>query len=315
MENKKRIQGSLLLLFASFIWGGAFVAQRVGMDYIGPLTFNFLRSFIGSLVLLPVILVRQSAKRKGRLPARPAGKKSLLTAGLLCGLVLSAGSILQQVGIQYTSVGKAGFLTALYIVIVPVLGIILGKKPHLLLWCSVVTALLGTYLLSVQSGFSISAGDIIIIISAFCYSFHILLVDHFAPHVDNIQLSCLQFLVSGTVSLVLALFLESPGLFQIGGAWIPLLYTGVLSSGVAYTLQIIGQRRVGAAAAPVIMSMESVFAALAGWLILRQPLSPKEIVGCVLVFAAVLMAQMPKVELRRRTVVELEKQDKLEKRT
>lgn len=300
MEKRTTLGGSLLLLFASIIWGSAFVAQRVGMDYIGPFTFNFTRNFIGSLVLLPVIYFAKKVKLRPPEEKRaPNAGRMLLISGVLCGMVLSAGSLLQQIGIQYTTVGKAGFLTAIYIVIVPVLGIFLGKKSHLLLWLSVFIALGGTYLLSVQSGFSVSPGDLLILLSALFYSFHILLVDHFAPYVDNIRLSCLQLFVNGLLSMVLAFVIEKPSLPQIMHAWMPLLYTGVLSSGVAYTLQIIGQRRVSAAAAPVIMSMESVFAALTGWLILNQSMTPKESIGCVLVFAAVLLAQVPPGKLTR----------------
>lgn len=296
MEKRKRIQGSLLLLFASLIWGSAFVAQSIGMKYTGPLTFNFARSFIGGVVLLPVILAGRKKATKPKAAQHSHRKPGLLRAGLLCGTVLGLGSLLQQIGIQYTTAGKAGFLTALYIVIVPVLGLFLGKKPHLLLWCSVLTALAGTYLLSVNSGFSISSGDLIVVASAFFYSAHIMLVGHFAPYVDNIKLSCIQMFVSGSVSLVLALALEQPDIAQILAGWRPLLYTGVLSSGVAYTLQVIGQRHVGAVAAPVIMSMESVFAAFSGWLVLQQPLAAKEMAGCALVFAAVLLAQAPPLQ-------------------
>ena len=202
-------------------------------------------------------------------------------------------------GIQYTTVGKAGFLTALYIVIVPLLGIFLGKMPSLKVWAGVFLALVGTYLLSVQEGFSISSGDVLVILCAVLFSFHILLVDRVAPHVDGVKLSCIQFFVSGVISMVLAFILEKPELGSILQAWLPLLYTGLLSSGVGYTLQILGQRKASPTVASLILSLESVFAALAGWLLKGEALLPKELFGCVLVFAAVVIAHLPSWKKKR----------------
>ncbi len=291
-----RLKGPVLLTVAALIWGTAFVAQSVGMDYIGPFTFNAVRSYIGAMALLPLIAVFSVIKRRGDIEKfREESKrtrKTLLLGGLVCGVFLCVASLFQQTGIQYTSVGKAGFLTALYIVIVPILGIFIGKKPGLKIWLSVIIALAGTYFLSIKENFSIDAGDIYVIMCAVFFSFHILLVDRIAPKVDGVRLSCLQFFVSGTLSLIMALIFEKPSIGGILSAWQPLLYTGIMSSGVAYTLQIIGQRGTNPAVASIIMSMESLFSAVSGWLILGEELSGREIFGCALVFSAVVLSQL-----------------------
>lgn len=289
-----------LLGLAALIWGTAFVAQSMGMDHLGPCAFNGARSFVGSLALLPVIAVGDKMRR----PAGPEeaaanawSNPALLLGGLLCGLFLGVASLLQQAGIQSTTAGKAGFLTSLYIVFVPVLGLFLGRRGGKKLWLAVALALAGAYLLSVAGGgadWSIGLGDGLVLISAFFFSFHILVIDRFSPRVDCVKLSCLQFLVAGLVSTVLALTLEGGFRWEdLLASWGPLLYTGVMSSGVGYTLQIIGQKGLDPAAASLILSLESVFAAVSGWLILGQPLSPREMAGCGLVFAGVVLAQLP----------------------
>ena len=303
-KNREQIQGGAMLMLCAVIWGVAFVAQSAGMDYVGPCTFNGVRNFIACLALVPVMLFARSIRAKGvkteKGTARPGDNKKLLVGGgVLCGIFLCAASLLQQMGIQYTTVGKAGFLTALYIVIVPLLGIFLGKMPSLKVWAGVFLALVGTYLLSVQEGFSISSGDVLVILCAVLFSFHILLVDRVAPHVDGVKLSCIQFFVSGVISMVLAFILEKPELGSILQAWLPLLYTGLLSSGVGYTLQILGQRKASPTVASLMLSLESVFAALAGWLLKGEALLPKELFGCVLVFAAVVIAQLPSWKKKR----------------
>ena len=303
-KNREQIQGGAMLMLCAVIWGVAFVAQSAGMDYVGPCTFNGVRNFIACLALVPVMLFARSIRAKGvkteKGTVRPGDNKKLLVGGgVLCGIFLCAASLLQQMGIQYTTVGKAGFLTALYIVIVPLLGIFLGKMPSLKVWAGVFLALVGTYLLSVQEGFSISSGDVLVILCAVLFSFHILLVDRVAPHVDGVKLSCIQFFVSGVISMVLAFILEKPELGSILQAWLPLLYTGLLSSGVGYTLQILGQRKASPTVASLILSLESVFAALAGWLLKGEALLPKELFGCVLVFAAVVIAQLPSWKRKR----------------
>ncbi len=302
-----QFKGSLMLLICAFIWGTAFVAQSAGMDHLGPCTFNGVRNFIACIALLPVIFVssrmekKVSEKEEAFLQNRQAERKTLLLGGVLCGLFLCTASLFQQFGIKETSVGKAGFLTALYIVIVPVLGIFRKKFPRFPVWIGVGLALLGTYLLSVKEGFSISGGDTMVMISAVLFSFHILVVDHFSPRVNGILLSWIQFFVSGVISLTIALIWEKPQLSSIGQGLIPLLYTGVLSSGVGYTLQVLGQKRASPTVASLILSLESVFAALSGWAIRGDALSLRECLGCALVFCAVIIAQLP--ESRRKNKI------------
>lgn len=292
----KNLKGSLMLLVAALIWGTAFVAQSVGMDYIGPFTFNGVRTLVGGIVLLPVIFFIDRSRRKNGVVTEETSNKKYIPGGIVCGLVLFGASSLQQVGIQYTTAGKAGFLTALYIVIVPIIGIFIGRKAGLKVWVSVLIALAGTYLLSVQEGFSIGVGDTYCILCAVVFSFHILAVDKFAPITDAVKLSCVQFFTAGSISLVVALITENPQIADILRAWLPILYCGIMSSGVAYTLQIVGQRDTQPAVASIIMSLESVFSALAGWVILSEQLAPKELFGCVLVFAAVIITQLPSLK-------------------
>ena len=294
-NETKQLRGGAMLMLTALIWGTAFVAQRVGMDYLGPCAFTATRNFIGCVALLPVIALA-SRLRSGAQPeeAAPApGKKALFGWGAACGLLLGGATLLQQAGMQTASAGKAGFLTALYIVIVPVLGIFLGRRPGLKVWMGVVLALVGAYLLSVKGGAGIASGDLLVIASAVVFSLHILVIDSVPAGVDGVRLSCVQFLVAGVFALVLALFLESFTWRDILSAWVPLLYTGVVSSGVGYTLQILGQRTVNPTVASLILSLESVFAALAGWAILGQALSLRELFGCALVFVAVILAQLP----------------------
>lgn len=297
MGNETRqLRGGAMLMLTALIWGTAFVAQSVGMDYLGPCAFTAVRNFIGCVALLPVIGLA-SRMRSGAQPeeAAPApGKKALFGWGAACGLLLGGATLLQQAGMQTASAGKAGFLTALYIVIVPVLGIFLGRRPGLKVWMGVVLALVGAYLLSVKGGAGIASGDLLVIASAVVFSLHILVIDSVPAGVDGVRLSCVQFLVAGAFALVLALFLESFTWRDILSAWVPLLYTGVVSSGVGYTLQILGQRTVNPTVACLILSLESVFAALAGWAILGQALSLRELFGCALVFVAVILAQLPR---------------------
>lgn len=296
MGNETRqLRGGAMLMLTALIWGTAFVAQSVGMDYLGPCAFTATRNFIGCVALLPVIALA-SRLRSGAQPeeAAPApGKKALFGWGAACGLLLGGATLLQQAGMQTASAGKAGFLTALYIVIVPVLGIFLGRRPGLKVWIGVVLALVGAYLLSVKGGAGIASGDLLVIASAVVFSLHILVIDSVPAGVDGVRLSCVQFLVAGVFALVLALFLETFTWRDILSAWVPLLYTGVVSSGVGYTLQILGQRTVNPTVASLILSLESVFAALAGWEILGQALSLRELFGCALVFVAVILAQLP----------------------
>ncbi len=278
-------------MLAALIWGGAFVAQSVGMDYTGPYTFNVMRSFLGSLVLLPVIFFLD--KKKSEEEKEREDKKVLIKGGICCGIILTISTTFQQIGLLHTTAGKAGFITALYILIVPILGIFLGKKAGIKVWISVVLALGGMYLLCVTSEFTIAFGDLMVLACAFVFSLHILAVDHFSPMVDGVKLSCIQFFVCGTLSSFPMFLLEHPQLGQILDAWLPIAYAGILSSGVAYTLQIITQKHLNPTVASLLMSLESVFAALTGWLVLHERLSARELLGCVLVFAAIILSQLP----------------------
>ncbi len=289
---RPNIKYSLLMMLAALIWGSAFVAQRVGMDHIGPYTFNCVRSFIGCLALAPVILTlgRRGAAMQF---ATRGGRRDLLAGGLVCGAILTVSTLFQQIGLKYTTAGKAGFITAQYILLVPIFGLAIGKRVSWLLWVAVAIALGGMYLLCVKDGFRVEKGDLYVFCCAVCFSCHILFIDHFVQKVDAFLLSCLQFAVCGFLSGVLMFIVETPTVGDILKGWVPIVYAGILSSGVAYTLQIITQKHLSAAIAALVMSLESVFAALTGWLVLHENLSGREFIGCVLVFAATLLAQVP----------------------
>ena len=282
------LKNSLLLLLAAIIWGIAFVAQSVGMKYVGGFTFNAVRSLIGAVVLIPLIFILKKRNSPSDSASKASGrsdtssntvsnmqeKKTLIIGGIACGICLCLASNFQQFGIKYTTVGKAGFITACYIVIVPVIGLFLGKKCTKFIWAAVAMALIGLYLLCITDGFSIGKGDLLVLVCAFLFSLHILL-------------TC------GILSGIPALLLEHPELSSILAAWQPILYAGVMSCGVAYTLQIIGQKNMNPTVASLILSLESCISVLAGWIILRQQLSTKEILGCVIMFAAIILAQLP----------------------
>ncbi len=285
-----RLKNGLMLFLTAFIWGTAFVAQSVGMDYLGPFTFNGIRSLIGGAALLPCIWIIQ--KMNGKSDGTES-KKDLVTGGIACGILLFAASSLQQIGIQYTTAGKAGFITAFYIVIVPVLGILLHKKTGWKIWLAVVLAIVGLYFLCMTESFSIDRGDILVFLCALVFAVHILVIDHFAPKVDGVKMSCMQFFICGILSIPFMFTIETPTFTAVTGAWMPLLYAGVLSCGVAYTLQILGQKNVNPAVASLILSLESCFSVLAGWGVLGEKLSVRESVGCVFMFAAIILTQLP----------------------
>ncbi len=296
--KKIKVKNMVMLVLTALIWGTAFTAQSVGMDYLGPFTFTSVRSLMGGIVLLPVIWVfdkvNANAERGREEKAEKDRKRrDLICGGALCGLALCTASNLQQIGIQYTTVGKAGFITALYIVLVPICGFFLGKRAGLKLWGSVVIAAAGLYLLCITEKFTIGKGDFLVLLCAAVFTVHIMLIDHYSPLVDGVRMSCIQFFVTGVLSAIPMFLFEKPSLSQLAAAAVPLLYAGVLSSGVAYTLQIVAQKGVDPTVASLILSMESVFSVLAGWLILGQSLSVREVLGCVLMFTAILLAQLP----------------------
>ena len=289
--NMKNLKGNLMLLLTAFIWGIAFVAQSVGMDYVGPYTFNAARFLLGGIVLIPCIFILNKLNKNE--DEEKNDNKKLIIGGIVCGFFLFAASTFQQLGIMYTSVGKAGFITALYIILVPIIGIPLKRKASGIIWISAVIAVIGMYLLCVNEGFSISFGDVLVLICALLFSGHILAVDYFSPYVNGVKLSCIQFFTCGILSGILMFIFEEPTIEGIVGARIPILFSGIMSCGVAYTLQILGQQNTNPFIASLLMSLESVFAVLAGWVLLGQALSVKETIGCILMFTAIIMAQVP----------------------
>lgn len=294
----KQMKNNAMLLLAALIWGCAFVAQSVGMDYVGPFTFNSIRSLIGALVLVPVIFLMDALKRKSGMSEEEVVQsrgdtRTLVTGGVCCGVVLAAASSLQQYGIMFTTVGKAGFITAMYIVLVPILGIFLGRKVRLRIIFCVAVSVVGLYFLCMTESFSLSVGDLYVLFCALVFAVHILVIDHFSPLVDGVRMSAIQFLTAGILCGVPMLLFEKPEISSILAAWMPVLYAGVMSCGVAYTFQILGQKNADPTVASLLLSLESVFSVLAGWVLLGQSLSGKELFGCALMFAAIILAQLP----------------------
>ena len=286
---KKQLSGVIALSGATVIWGSAFIAQSVGMDKIGPFTFQAVRCFLAVVFLFPASALFSKGKPFWKSWADPA----LWRSGVICGLALFAASSLQQTGLVYTDAGKAGFLTAMYIVFVPFLGLFLGQKPGRNALLSLIPAIVGLYLLSCTSVSGINKGDVLLLLCAVAFSVQILLIDRHCAGLDGLKLNCIQALVAAVLSVPWALLTETVDASRIASCWLPLGYAGVLSMGVAYTLQIVGQKRVAPSAAALLMSLESVFAALFGWLLLHETMTGAELLGCVLVFAAVVISQLP----------------------
>ena len=284
-------KNTLMLFLTAFIWGSAFVAQSVGMDYVGPFTFSCVRSFIGGIFLIPCIwfLDQWRAKNDGT----EGEKKVELLGGICCGLALCVATNLQQIGMKYTTVGKAGFITALYIVLVPIFGIFLKKKVEARIWVSVMISVVGLYLLCITDKLVLGKGDTLVLLCAVVFTIHILVIDYFSPKADGVRIACIQFFITGVLSAIPMFLFETPRLSDIFAAAVPVLYAGVLSSGVAYTLQIVAQKDADPTVASLILSLESVFSVLGGWVILGQKLSIREIAGCILMFSAIILAQLP----------------------
>ena len=298
MHRTKRdnLIGSLLLTLCAIIWGSSFVAQTTGAQFVEPFTFMSLRSLLGSAFLLPVILISDAVRRKkgSYVPQTGEQKRRFLKAGLLCGAVLCVASLLQQFGIDRgTSSGKAGFITAMYILLVPIFSVVLRKRIRPILWPCVAAALCGLYLLCIKGGFTVQRSDLYVLGCAAAYAVHILVIDHVSPGLDGVKLSCLQFFVTGLLSGIGMLLFEHPTAALLKSAALSLAYSGIMSSGVAYTLQILGQQRTEPTLASMLMSLESVFALLTGFLVLHEVPTLREGLGCVLMFAAILAAQLP----------------------
>lgn len=297
---QKKLRANLMLLIAALIWGSTFVAQTTASDTVEPFTFLFTRSFIGFLFLIPVIAIFNFQNNKKLLDGEKKQtlipSKVTIIAGVLCGLALTFASYCQQKGISLmadNASGKAGFITALYIVFTPILGVVLKRRIPKIIAVCVPIATLGFYLLCIKSGFKIEGGDLLVLLSALLFTVHILIVDYFMEKGANpIKTSCIQFLVIGIISVILAFIFETPNLTAIWNAKLEIMYAGFMSSGIAYTFQIMAQKDADPTSATLIMSLESVFAALSGWLILGESLSTKELIGCALVFIAVILAQV-----------------------
>lgn len=299
--KSRQIRNSILLVLTAFIWGIAFVAQSEGGNAVGPFTFNGVRSLIGSIVLLPVIALLDRMKLTSKRPVTKAEKKTLLIGGLSCGVILFLASSAQQLGIYFgTPAGKAGFLTACYILLVPVLGLFLKKKCGVKVWVGIAITLVGLYLLCMSETLRLQRSDLLLLACALLFAVHILVVDYFSPRVDGVRMSCIQFFVCGILSMIPMFFSEIRAGADVWlanltnpGAWLAILYAGVLSCGVGYTLQIVGQNGINPTVASMLLSLESVFSVLAGWIILKQSLGAKELLGCGLIFIAIILAQLP----------------------
>ncbi len=303
----QKLKGNFMLFLAALVWGISFIAQSKGVEQISPVAFNGIRMMLGALVLIPVIvIVDKSKKRKGL--SVIGFDKNTIVGGIICGLFLFTATTLQTAGMIYTSPGKAGFLTALYMVIVPIFGLFCGKKTRPAVWLSVAIAVVGLYLMCIDSSFKINSGDFLIFICAFVFAGHILSIDKISPRVDGVKLSFMQFFVCGAISLIYMFIFEEPKLEPILNCKMSIAYAGIMSCGVAYTLQIVGQKYTDPTSASILMSLESVFSTLTtvvlvacGWQITGGALSFREILGCAFMFVAIILVEFPdKVETRQK---------------
>lgn len=299
ITDKKRLRGNILLLIAAFIWGTAFVAQKEGVDVLHPCTYNGIRSFVGAIALIPVILITDAGKKKNGTYCKD-NIMLLLLGGFVCGFILFVASTLQTTALIDEDPGKAGFMTALYLIIVPFLGVFVGKKVRRIVWLCALLATVGLYFLCVKEGtsFSFNKPEILLLLGALSFAFHIMSVDYFSPKLNGIKLSCLQFTTVGIISLFYIVIVDKPAVADIIRCAVPILYAGVMSSGIAYTLQIVAQKDTDPAVASIIMSMESLFALLAGMVFLGEMPGTREFIGCAFMMAAILLVEMP--EKRRK---------------
>lgn len=301
------LRNSFLLFICAVIWGSGFVAQSLGMDHIGPFAYTFARSIIGGFFLLAVIPLLDRFKAgaqagEAKSAENPWKNPKVWTGGLACGLALFISESLQQFGLLYTTVGKAGFLTCMYIVIVPLAGLFLGRRAGLKIWIAVFLSCTGLYYLCMKPGeFSLGLGDALVLACAFSFTVHILVIDHYTAFVDGVRMSCVQFFVGGILGFILMMIFEPPTMEAMLAAAPAFLFSGICSNGIAYTLQIVGQRGVNPTVASLILSLESVVSVIAGWLILSEAMTSRELAGCALMFAAVILAQLPRSLFARLT--------------
>ena len=286
--TKIQLKANILLLLTAAIWGLAFVAQKVGAEHVGAFTFNGIRFALGSISLVPLILFFN--KKKGKLDE--SSLKPTIKAGIIAGCVLFIATSLQQMGVMGTTAGKAGFITGLYMVIVPLLGLFLKQKVNKSTWIGIVIAVIGLYLLSINEDFSISKGDLLVLIGTVGWAVHILLIDNFTKKIDPIKLSSIQFATCSILSLVMAIIFEDINMVDISAAIVPILYGGLLSVGVAYTLQVVAQKNAKPSHAAILLSMESVFGAIGGAMFLGERIGARGLVGCVLIFIAIIISQL-----------------------
>jgi drug/metabolite transporter (DMT)-like permease len=292
MNLTPRGRANLILLLTSVIWGFAFVAQRAGMDHVGPFTFNGVRFLIGGLALLPLIAILDRGRRGRGEAVVPLGSRSLLVGGALAGAFLFGGAALQQMGIQSTTAGKAGFITGLYVVLVPILGLFIGQRTSAGTWIGVGLAAIGLYFLTMQGDLTIQRGDLLVLMGAFIWAGHVQLLGRLSPGTDPIKLAAVQFFACAALSLAAAFAVESVVWADIAAGWVPILYTGLMSVGVGYTLQVVGQRDARPADAAIILSLEAVFAVIGGWLFLNEQLGLRGLVGCGMMLAGILVSQL-----------------------
>ena len=294
---KKQFIGYMILLFTALIWGTAFVFQRIGMESIEPVTFNAARMALAAVFIGILAIFSWNKEKKGSAgktkEEQDSYRKHTLLGGIFCGIFLSLGSIMQQTGLVYTTAGKAGFITAMYILLVPVLGLIfLKKKNSWIVWIAVLMGVVGMYFLCISDGFSFSAGDTFVCICAFFFSFHILCCDHFVAKGNAVCISAIQFVTATVISAAAALIMEKPGIDKLVSAFIPIIYCGIVSGGIGYTLQMIGQKYTDPTIASLLMSLESVFAVITGVIVLHEQMSIREIIGCVIMFAAIILVTL-----------------------
>ena len=299
-KKRNKLKGNAILFLTALIWGVSFIAQSKGVELISPAAFNGIRSLMGSIVLLPVIFFIDKVKKKNKVSVQRFSDKRLLCIGAVCGVCLCIATTLQTWGMVYTSPGKAGFITALYMIIVPIIGLFFGRRPQPIVVAAVLVAVVGLYLMCVGENLQINRGDVIVFLCSFFFAIHILVIDRFSPQLDGVKLSCIQFFVCGVINVTYMLIFEEFELEPVLNCWAALGYSGIMSCGVAYTLQIIGQKYTDPTSASILMSLESVISTLTtvilvaiGWNLTGGALNAKEILGCVLMFVAIIFVQIP----------------------
>ncbi len=289
---KKNLRSDLVLLLAAIIWGFAFVAQRIGMDFVGPFTYNGVRFTLGTLVLLPFLFFGASGKEPLVKVSHPSDRRKIIIGSLMTGLFLFGGVALQQLGLQQTTAGKAGFITGLYVVFVPIAGLLFGQRSHISMWIGALLSVSGLYLLSMTNGFNFAPGDKLVLYCAIVFTFHVLFIAWLSPLMNSFLLAIIQFSICALLNLLIAFTIEPVNLESVLQAWAPIAYGGILSVGVAYTLQVVAQKTAHPAHASIILSLEAVFAVIGGWLILHEGFTARMLAGCILMLLGMIAVQV-----------------------